>query len=377
MPIKIIIIDDEIDSPFEKPFGSYMWYYSEACREAGWEVTEASSVSAAIETLQKNNDFDAVVLDMMIPAGDGLLQGNTCDGLRTCLVLVEYLLKQYPLLPVVILSNVLNHSAIDPIHGLPNVKLILYKASHTPFEFVRELDMLLSNASPSTPKSADYAPKNWGDLSAPTNVVHSLSTTKETILENNIMSKEENRGIVFEHRVRHLLETLKKEHTKLVEVTYQPRLLLHSGEEVIPDFELCYDLGFQKDARLIECQSRNRSSSSIIHKIRHIKSLSSRNRFIFVYEDEDYLSEPTRKSLASDGVSFYSYDEFKTFIKRLDLAMHGIQAASFALYSSDDPLNNFNRAMRMGEAMKRMKLDLGSHPLNGFWKLGRHKPRKE
>lgn len=133
-----------------------------------------------------------------------------------------------------------------------------------------------------------------------------------------IADKSNSRGQSFENRVRKLLEDLRDRHTDSVEIEYQPELHLHTGETVYPDFELMYDLGFQKDARLIECQSRKRSSSAIVHKIRHIKSLSTRNRFIFVYEDEAFLSESVRSSLEADGVSFYAVKDFEAFIASLD-----------------------------------------------------------
>ena len=156
---------------------------------------------------------------------------------------------------------------------------------------------------------------------------------------------EDNRGAAFELRVKALLESLAANHPGLVKVACQPRLKLHNNEVVIPDFELRYDLGFQEDARLVECQSRRRSSSQIVHKIRHIKSLSGRNRFMFVYENKDFLAEATRSSLEADGISFYSYRELETFTTRLDLALQGITAASrFGRVISEPTMNSVDES---------------------------------
>lgn len=122
------------------------------------------------------------------------------------------------------------------------------------------------------------------------------------------MSEQNEKGRTFEVAIGRLLDFLATNHPDMVEVTHHPRLELHNGESVIPDYELVYDLGFQKDHRLIECQNRERSSSDIVHKIRHVKSLSGRNRFVFVYAEEDFLTKATRHSLEADGISFYSVD---------------------------------------------------------------------
>lgn len=137
-----------------------------------------------------------------------------------------------------------------------------------------------------------------------------------------------NRGYVFEDRVHSLLLRLRTQHPKLVEVTRQKRLTLHNGDLVIPDYELRSSLGFQTEAYLIECQSRKRSSSEIVHKIRHIKSLSPRNRFLFVYEDNDFLSESNHASLKSDGVNCYDIDGFESFLSRLSVTLGGVALAS-------------------------------------------------
>jgi hypothetical protein len=134
------------------------------------------------------------------------------------------------------------------------------------------------------------------------------------------------RGRAFEGRVLKLLDWLKQRNPERSNFLYQPRVRLSNGEILIPDFELRYDAGYQEDRRLIECQSRDRSSQDIVHKIRHAKSLSAKNRFILVYEVEEFLREPTRLALAADGIVFYSFQQFETFIERLDVTLRTLHA---------------------------------------------------
>ena len=115
-----------------------------------------------------------------------------------------------------------------------------------------------------------------------------------------------------------MFDGLRRRNPSFFSFVYQPRIRLHSGQLVIPDFEIRYDLGFQKDARLIECQSRNRSSNDIIHKIRHIKSLSSWNRFILVYEEKEFLASTTRWVVQADGIVAFSFEELERYLSVME-----------------------------------------------------------
>ncbi len=98
-------------------------------------------------------------------------------------------------------------------------------------------------------------------------------------------------------------------------VTHHPRLVLHTRESVVPDFEIAANLPHVNSRYLVECQSRGRNSKSIVHKIQYVRSKSSRNKFIFVYDDG--VSDATRDALAADGVLVCSSNEFALFIDRL------------------------------------------------------------
>ena len=110
------------------------------------------------------------------------------------------------------------------------------------------------------------------------------------------------RGLAFEKRVQSLLLTLANDHSAFVEVTSQIEIQLLNGQVRKPDFELVYRID-QEHHELIECQSRDRSSLEIADKIKTIKALSARNRFIFVFEDYSKLSDEHRRVLEVDGVT--------------------------------------------------------------------------
>ncbi len=133
------------------------------------------------------------------------------------------------------------------------------------------------------------------------------------------MSDEQSKGQAFEAKVGELLAELQSQHPDVVHIVEQPRFELHDGQELIPDFELQFDLLYEEGHYLIECQDRKRSSPQIAQKIKYMKGVSSRNRFIFVYATD--IPEATRNALAADGVMHMSFDDFVFFITRMHLAL--------------------------------------------------------
>ena len=123
------------------------------------------------------------------------------------------------------------------------------------------------------------------------------------------------RGKAFERKVGDLLFALARKYPEKVRVIEQPRLQLYDGQEAIPDFDLQFDL-FEEGRYLIECQDRKRSTPQIAQKIKYIKGLSRRNRFIFVYGTE--IPEPTRDALRADGVLTMNLQQLDEYLKRLD-----------------------------------------------------------
>lgn len=138
-------------------------------------------------------------------------------------------------------------------------------------------------------------------------------------------SESPQKGRRFEEQVGTLLETLRASHPDAVKVATQPRFTLHDGQEVTPDFHLQYELPHEVGHYLIECQDRKRSKSDIAQKIRYIKALSPRNRFIFVYASN--LPEATSRALDADGVLVTSLDDFAAFLARLEVTLSAVKDA--------------------------------------------------
>ncbi len=127
-----------------------------------------------------------------------------------------------------------------------------------------------------------------------------------------------NRGRKFENRVAQILMTLVKIHPVTVAVTEHPRVTLpYRRRPREPDFELVYRLPHQTSHRLIECQSRNVSKTDIVDKIRSMKILSEKNRFIFVYENPGSVKKSLREDLEPDGIVHYDFEEFTIFVLML------------------------------------------------------------
>lgn len=97
----------------------------------------------------------------------------------------------------------------------------------------------------------------------------------------------------------------------------QPEIVLLNAQVKKSDFELIYRLD-QEHRELIECHGRERSSSEIAEKIRQVKSLSSRNRFVFVFEDISKSSDEHRRVLEADGVNCLSPDNFDRKLAQID-----------------------------------------------------------
>ncbi|MBY3201319.1 hypothetical protein [Rhizobium laguerreae] len=129
-----------------------------------------------------------------------------------------------------------------------------------------------------------------------------------------------NKGAEFESRVGEILETLERIHPGSVRVFTKPLYKLREDEEIIPDFELHFDLLFEEARYIIECQNREKTDSALAHKIRHIKALTRKNRFIFVYG-----GSPTEWNLAAyknDGILTMSIAEFSLFVGRISIQLH-------------------------------------------------------
>ena len=160
-----------------------------------------------------------------------------------------------------------------------------------------------------------------------------------------------NRGKEFEDLIFNLLSCLKKQNPGnidttpgAVEVICHPRIKLYNSEILISDYELISRTHHSVDHHLIECQDRKRSSQDIVHKIRHMKSLSSRNRFIFVYKDKGYLSDAIKNSLKSDGIISFDLDGFVIFLIKLNYSMASNAGRTI---KGNNEFSNFKKELKL------------------------------
>lgn len=141
---RLLLIDDEFGANQSESVPgamAYMWYYAEALRDMTYEVTVVNTIDRALEALA-TQQFDLILLDLMMPPGKALADADTAAGMRTGVVFADRLAHSHPDTPVVILTMVANPSAFQSLRGKPNVKKILQKTDHPPnwvAEEVREI----------------------------------------------------------------------------------------------------------------------------------------------------------------------------------------------------------------------------------------------
>ncbi len=137
------------------------------------------------------------------------------------------------------------------------------------------------------------------------------------------MTSNSAKGKAFESMVDEVLTELQALHPGSIKVRRQPRINLYDENIVIPDFELRCLLPFAHQGYLIECQNRQRSKPDIAHKIRYVKSLSRRNKFIFVYLDS--IPATTKSVLLADGVLVMAFSDFVSFIGGIEYNLSAVQ----------------------------------------------------
>jgi hypothetical protein len=151
-------------------------------------------------------------------------------------------------------------------------------------------------------------------------------------------------GQEFESMVESVLRLLQSLHPGVAEVRRHPHLSLYNSVEIIPDFELVYRLPHQVERRLIECQDRDTITHDIVRKIKDARTLSDRNRFIFVYSDRSALSDAVRRDLDSAGIVHYDFADFVAMIFQLNRTLEATGTATVVLSPKEQILADLNRA---------------------------------
>ena len=138
---RILFIDDELCPGQKEPNAKYMWFYVAALHDAGFVVTETQGPDEALEELSADpKRFDLVILDIMMPPGEKYRSNKkSLNGLRTGILLAETLNKQWPSMPVLVLTNVLNPAEVNKLNAMPNVERVLSKPYCTPFQVLEEI----------------------------------------------------------------------------------------------------------------------------------------------------------------------------------------------------------------------------------------------
>lgn len=137
---RILFIDDELCPGQQQPSGNYMWYYTVALKDADYDVVEVLGPDDALaELANKDQHFDLVILDIMMPPGNAYKDDDTRNGLRTGVLLARRIENDWPKLPILVLTNVLEPEALDALKALPSVKRILTKPKYTPFQVFEEI----------------------------------------------------------------------------------------------------------------------------------------------------------------------------------------------------------------------------------------------
>lgn len=159
--LRILFVDDELGPGDSSPSGSYMWYYTTACREDGFDVLEKTGIDDALGTLRGCEPIDLIVIDALMPLGDESLP-EVQDAFEAGYLLARTLSKELPDLPAIILTNANAVAPIQKLRKLPNIKRILFKADTPPHSLVGEIRDVLEVKRRDSPES-DSVP-HWKSL---------------------------------------------------------------------------------------------------------------------------------------------------------------------------------------------------------------------
>jgi len=140
---RILFIDDEL-GPYEKePNGNYMWYYYQALIDKRYEVKGIMGPDAALSELDSRADqYDLIILDIMMSPEETYRHENTQKGLRTGIFLLKTLQQKYPDLPVFVLTNVQAPEVLTQVGSFRNVKLVATKDIYPPFDLAAKIQEL-------------------------------------------------------------------------------------------------------------------------------------------------------------------------------------------------------------------------------------------
>ncbi len=143
---KVVLVDDQL-----KP----MEFYIDALRENNFEVLTIHDADAAVRYFDlAHEDLDAIILDIMMPAGEIFSHDDTAEGMRTGLLIYRSILIQQALLtlagkpvhayPIAILTNSANPQTMAELRSIheqcapADQFKIWHKPKQKPMEFVHQ-----------------------------------------------------------------------------------------------------------------------------------------------------------------------------------------------------------------------------------------------
>ena len=120
------------------------------------------------------------------------------------------------------------------------------------------------------------------------------------------------KGSSFEDLVRKVLEEGRQLSGGRLTYRSKPKLKLQNSEIVIPDFVVKTVSPHEERNFYIECQNRQRSTKSILHKIQHVRSKHKAKTFFYVYAKT--LGSELARAFESESIPSHSLAEFRFFI---------------------------------------------------------------
>jgi CheY-like chemotaxis protein len=130
----ILFIDDDI---------RYIKSYIEELRYCGYEVVHQNSVDKAIDfVLDRMEDIDLLLLDIMMPPGKLFENQDTFYGLRTGLLFLKEIKKMSlnHVFPIMIFTNVSANNLPNETRGL-----VLRKEEYSPSDLVKIIQKTLAS----------------------------------------------------------------------------------------------------------------------------------------------------------------------------------------------------------------------------------------
>jgi CheY-like chemotaxis protein len=142
-PKRILFVDDAFVPTAAELAVGYMWYYTKALEEAGFQIVVATGPDEALAILSHDDKgFALVIVDVMMPPGRSFAREDTVDGLRTGVFLAKRLAVLYGGVPVIILTNADPLVMQQHLKDTTNIQSVLAKVVCTPFDLVDEVQAL-------------------------------------------------------------------------------------------------------------------------------------------------------------------------------------------------------------------------------------------